>query len=127
MLQHLLIALFALAPPRAPCPDTTDVAETNWWRWSGILSGLAILTPNIGIGVAFLSFRPGAIAVPRAAFVAGVWTTLVSLIGLTLLPGAVAAWRERFWTRVRRVVFTGVAAAFGLAVPLLAYWRVIPF
>ena len=77
-------------------------AETNWWRLSGVFSALAIVTPLIGIGVAFLSFRPGAIAVPRAAFVVGVWIALVSLAGLTLLPGAIAAWRERFSTSRRR-------------------------
>ena len=96
-------------------------AERRWWRLSGIVTVLALLAPVVGLGVAFLSFKPGAMAIPRAAVAVGVWLTLVSLAGLTLVPGAVVAWRHRYWTASRRVVFTAVAVAFLVCAPLLAY------
>jgi hypothetical protein len=91
-----------------------------------VVSALALITPIIGIGFAFLSFRPPAVAIPRAAFVVGIWLTLVLLAGVTLLPGTILAWRGNFWSTTRRITFTVVAVAFLIGVPHLAYWRVLP-
>lgn len=99
----------------------------SWWRWSAIVSALALVTPLIGVGVALLSFRPGAVAIPRAAFVVGVWLTLVALAGLPLIPATVRAWRRHFWSPTRRVLFTAVAMGVVIGAPLLAYWKVLPF
>jgi hypothetical protein len=101
--------------------------ERKWWRWSAIVSALAVVTPIVGLGVAFLSFRPGAVAVPRAAFVVGIWLTFVLLIGLPLIPATLMAWRRHFWSPVRRVLFTAVAVGIVIGAPLLAYWKVLPF
>ena len=102
-------------------------AERRWWRWSGIVSMLALVTPLVGIGVAFLSFRPGAVAIPRAALVVGVWLTLVSLAGLPLVPATLAAWRRQLWSPSRRILFTSVAMGIVIGAPLLTYWKVLPF
>jgi hypothetical protein len=92
-----------------------------------VVSALAIVTPIVGLGVAFLSFRPGAVAVPRAALVVGIWLTFVLLVGVALIPATVTAWRRHFWSPVRRVLFTGVAIGIVIGAPLLAYWKVLPF
>ena len=90
------------------------------------MSALPFASPVIGLGVAFLSFRPGAIALPRAALVVGVWLMLVSLAGLTLVPVAMLAWRREYWSRTRRTTCSLVALAFLVGVPLLGFWKVFP-
>jgi CubicO group peptidase (beta-lactamase class C family) len=101
--------------------------ERKWWRWSGALSALSLAAPIFGLSVAFLSFRPGPVAIPRAAIAVGIWLTVVSIAGLTLAPMAVTAWRRALWFPARRVVFTAVAVGFVIGAPLLAFWRVLPF
>ncbi len=101
--------------------------ERMWWRWSAVIGALALATPIIGLVAAFLSFQPGAVAIPRAALVVGIWLTLVSLGGLPLLPAAAHAWRRHFWAPPRRILFTVVAMGILIGVPLLAYWKLLPF
>ena len=110
---------------RRPKPSYA-ATERRWWRWSGVVSLMLFLTPFIGLGVALLSFRPGAVAIPRAALVVGIWLAVVSVAGLTLVAGTALAWRRRFWSVPRRISFTLVALGLLLLGPLLAYWRVIP-
>ncbi|MEP6732492.1 MAG: serine hydrolase domain-containing protein [bacterium] len=110
---------------RRPKPQYS-VRERRWWNWSGAICAMVLVTPIVGIGVAFLSFRPGPVAIPRAASFVGVWLTLVMIAGLTLVPVTLVAWRRHYWSTPRRTVFTGVALGVAIGSPLLAFWRVIP-
>lgn len=106
-------------------PRLSNPRERRWWRWSGLVAALLLLTPIIALATAFLSFTHPVVAVPRAMGVAGALLIVAMIAGLPLLPAAAIVWRDRMWTPARRVHFTLVALAMLVLAPMLAYWRLL--
>lgn len=100
------------------------------WAWrAAIATGTLGLLAPLSTALLVLTHRgDDAAAGLRFALTVGLTILLLAtVVGLTLPPLAVAAWRGRYWSAGRRIHFSLLALGIVIAVPLLAHLHLLGY
>jgi CubicO group peptidase (beta-lactamase class C family) len=108
--------------------DIIPRAAHQAWRMAFVLSSLVILSPVLALTWYFVGdpeLRP--YKIESALYVSLSVLQLAALLGLTLPIFAFKAWKQDYWSTMRRIYFSIVALAGLLMIPFFYYWNVLGF
>jgi CubicO group peptidase (beta-lactamase class C family) len=120
----LIIRLFR----KAKRGDTSIRAARRAWRMAFLVSALVILSPALALIWYFIGdpeLRPYKVA--TALYLSLSVLQLAALLSLTLPFFAFKAWKHRYWSLLRRILFSVVALAGLLMIPFFYYWNLLGF
>jgi len=98
------------------------------WRMAFLVSALVILSPVLALvwyHIGDPELRPYKVA--SALYLSLSVLQLAALLGLTLPIFAFKAWKQGYWSLMRRIYFSVVALAGLLMIPFFYYWNLLGF
>ena len=98
------------------------------WRMAFLVSALVILSPVLALvwyHIGDPELRP--YKVSSALYVSLSVLQLAALLGLTLPILTFKAWKQGYWSMMRRIYFSVVALAGLLMIPFFYYWNLLGF
>lgn len=98
------------------------------WRMAFLVSALVILSPVLALvwyHIGDPELRPYKVA--SALYVSLSVLQLAALLGLTLPIFAFNAWKQGYWSMMRRIYFSVVALGGLLMIPFFYYWNLLGF
>jgi CubicO group peptidase (beta-lactamase class C family) len=135
----LLFVLTALAAPfgavgrwrRSRRPGVAPEPRPWVWAWrAAVVTGVFTLAAPLTTATLVMTHAGEDTAADGLRFALTVGLTsllLAMLVGTTLPPLAVVAWRRRYWGATRRAYFTVLAAGVLIAVPLLYHYHLLGY
>lgn len=122
-------ALRRLVRRGAAAPDERSARARHAWRVGTLASACLLLAPcSVAVLVVGHPGDDTAADGLRSALRVGLTLLLAgTMVSLGLVPLSVRAWRERYWSSARRAYFTAFALSAALAVPVLAYYRLLGY
>jgi hypothetical protein len=97
------------------------------WVIATLVSLLVILSPVSGIMMIFLTREHQLYNIPPILYTALGFLLAASITGLSLPIFAVIAWKNHYWSLASRLLFSAVALAALLMMPMMNYWNVLGF
>lgn len=97
------------------------------WRWAVCFTSCALLSPVSGLVMILLTKDHQLYSIPPILRVALGFLLLAAISGLALPAFALVAWRQRFWSVPRRLLFTVLAVAAAGMIPFMDYWNLLGY